>query len=74
MIPSPNTASLVKAPPENRLRYEMTPPLLAAAARDWTALKSTPGADDVVAQPVHRDDEQGEQDLVAQVRDSERGS
>ena len=43
MIPSPKTAILVRAPPENRLRYAMTPPLFAAAARDWTALKSTPG-------------------------------
>ncbi len=43
MIPSPNTANLVRAPPENRLRKLTTPACEAEAASDWTALKSIPG-------------------------------
>ena len=47
MIPSPNTAKRVSAPPENRLRKPSTPPLAEALSRDCSALKSMPGHGDV---------------------------
>ncbi len=43
MMPRPNTANLVRAPPENRLRKLTTPAWDADAASDCTALKSMPG-------------------------------
>ena len=43
MIPSPNTANLVRAPPENRLRRATTPACWEEETNDWTALKSIPG-------------------------------
>ena len=73
MIPSPKTASLVKAPPENRLRYEMTPAVAGGGLQRLHGVEVDAGGDDVVAQTIDGDDEQGEEDLVAKVRDRERG-
>ena len=44
MIPSPNTAKRVRAPPEKRLRKPRTPPLPDALSRLCSALKSMPGS------------------------------
>ena len=52
----------------------MTPPLLGGRLQRLHGVEVDAGGDDVVAQAVDRDDEQGEEDLVAQVRDRERGS
>jgi hypothetical protein len=43
MMPSPNTAKRVSAPPENRFRKPRTPPRCEASDSASTASKSTPG-------------------------------
>ncbi len=43
MMPNPNTAKRVRAPPENKLRKLTTPACCEEATNDWTALKSMPG-------------------------------
>ena len=64
MIPRPKTAILVNAPPENRLRYAMTPPLFSSRGQGLDGIEVHARTNDVVPQAVHPDYEQGEQDFV----------
>ena len=54
MIPSPNTANWVSAPPENRLRKPSTPPLDADAVELLDGAEVDARAGDVGAEPVDR--------------------
>ena len=68
MIPSANTANCVSAPPENRLQEAEHAAGLRLIAKGLDRLQVDTGHGDVRAEPIDRDHEQGEQDLVPQIR------
>ena len=71
MIPSANTANVVSAPPENRFRKPSTPPSRRLLLERLDGLEVDAGHRHVGAEPVQRDDEEREEDLVPEVRDPE---
>ncbi len=71
MMPSPNTAMRVRAPPLNRLRNPSTPDDFDAASSWATFEKFDEGDRHVRPELVQGDDGQREEDLLAKVGDPE---